>query len=508
MGIGTATWGFRVALFSALGFAPLTACSSSTDEAPDANPGDGGNGGSTGGGPSDGGAGPGTGGSKPLPPRDCVDRPILASDGTPTGFATCENVVTIHRPERRACATTLPPVNERCADPAATCSDHSDCIDKPNGRCNFNLGPVGGGNVCSCSYGCVTDSDCGLREICECGDAFGKCVPATCFVDGDCGEGQLCVGYDGGPPGCGYTSYACTSPNDACRSNAQCGPQRVCTLSDGAFRCVPLSCQPGRPFLVEGTARVAPPVLRGDWCSSLEPGTAGLTAESRRALAGHWTEVALMEHASIAAFARFSLELLSLGAPSQLLAETHAAIADETVHARDAFALASAYGGTPVGPAPFADAVSAAVRGPADIVMTAILEGCIGETVASLEAAEALARATDPAVQAALSRVVPDEARHAALAWRFVQWVAAEGPPELRVFTIAALHAAVANAITAAVAEPPVDATVHAERAAHGLTSLAARREVRLRALLDVIAPCAEQLARRAGSAAGAAIAA
>jgi hypothetical protein len=44
-------------------------------------------------------------------------------------------------------------------------------------------------------------------------------------------------------------------------------------------------------------------------------------------LAKHWTEVALMAHASIAAFARFSLDALSLGAPPELLDAAHAACA-------------------------------------------------------------------------------------------------------------------------------------------------------------------------------------
>ena len=68
-------------------------------------------------------------------------------------------------------------------------------------------------------------------------------------------------------------------------------------------------------------------------------------------------------------------------------------------------------------------------RSLAGIVETAVLEGCIGETVAALEAAEALAFATDESVRAALSRVAEDEARHAELAYRFVRW-AFEVSPE------------------------------------------------------------------------------
>ena len=115
----------------------------------------------------------------------------------------------------------------------------------------------------------------------------------------------------------------------------------------------------------------------------------------RAELATRWTEVALMEHASIAAFARFALEILSLGAPPELLVQTHAAMTDETVHARDAFALASAYAGRAVGPGALDVGAALSSRTPLDIVRTTILEGCIGETVAAVEAAEAREHATD-----------------------------------------------------------------------------------------------------------------
>jgi hypothetical protein len=91
-----------------------------------------------------------------------------------------------------------------------------------------------------------------------------------------------------------------------------------------------------------------------------------------------------MEHASIAANARFALELLSLGAPPELVEETYQAMADETVHARDACALASAYAGHAVGPGALDISQALAAGSPIDIVRTAILEGCIGETDAEL----------------------------------------------------------------------------------------------------------------------------
>jgi len=56
-----------------------------------------------------------------------------------------------------------------------------------------------------------------------------------------------------------------------------------------------------------------------------------------------------LEHASIAAFARFSLQLLSLGAPAGLIDDCTRALGDETAHARLCFQLASAYAGRAIG---------------------------------------------------------------------------------------------------------------------------------------------------------------
>jgi hypothetical protein len=299
-------------------------------------------------------------------------------------------------------------------------------------------------------------------------------------------------------PGCNGQAFACQSPDDQCTNDEDCTIGSYCSAENGARECTPARCAAGRPFLVGGAARVARLVRRSDWCSALSPRIEGLPAESRRELAETWAHVALMEHASVAAFARFALELLSLGAPASLIEAAHAALGDETAHARDAFALASAYGGAPLGPGDFEGVTEAlAGRSGEDIVLTAILEGCIGETVAAAEAAEALARATDGAVREALAKVAADEARHATLAWQFVRWVLAKDPAGLRVTALAGLRAAVDAELAAA--EPPGPSRdVAPALAAHGYVDDALRREIRHRVMMDVVAPCARALAGRA----------
>jgi hypothetical protein len=285
---------------------------------------------------------------------------------------------------------------------------------------------------------------------------------------------------------------------DGCASNSSCSGATECLLEDGTRRCAePSRSIDGRPFLVCGTARVADTALRSDWNSDAALDMTELTAKERTLLAKHWTEVALMEHASIAAFARFALELLSLGAPPELVVATHEAMADETRHARDAFGLASAYAGRAIGPGKLDIGSALEARTRFDIVTTAILEGCIGETVAALEATEALGRAVAPEVRDVLARVSVEERRHAELAWRFVRWVLEHGDPELRDFTARELPRLVRAELAAEQTSEPLPGSPPAVLLAHGAMGADARRNIRRQVLEEIALPCARALAER-----------
>jgi hypothetical protein len=104
------------------------------------------------------------------------------------------------------------------------------------------------------------------------------------------------------------------------------------------------------------------------------------------------------------------------------LAATVRAIEDERRHARLCFGLASAFAGEQVGPGRLD--VSGALPAPslARSLATALVEGCIGETVAALEASELAAQVVDPVLRDALEGIAADERRHAELAWKFAHW--------------------------------------------------------------------------------------
>ncbi|WAS97795.1 ferritin-like domain-containing protein [Nannocystis punicea] len=278
------------------------------------------------------------------------------------------------------------------------------------------------------------------------------------------------------------------NPWDSCHYEpfqVQCGPDA--TPDEPGACCyfathgLEMSC-PGRPLTVHGEARTAPAVHRSEWSSADVPVLRELPPATRATLASAWTAAAAAEHASIASFARFVLQLLAVGAPAELVMAAQQAMADEIVHARACYALAGAYAQHPIGPGPL-DVTDA--LGPTDLTAVAVAtvrEGCINETLAALAAELGSAHAQDPTIRATLARIAADERRHAQLAWQFVQWAVAQSPAT-----------AIAVALTFAEAQSGPAPGTRDEDAllAHGLLSPGTQHELTAVALRDVIAPAA-----------------
>jgi hypothetical protein len=159
--------------------------------------------------------------------------------------------------------------------------------------------------------------------------------------------------------------------------------------------------------LVDGQARVAE--LCGSFTSNHDD-------------ADLWLADALTEHASIASFARLTLQLLSLGAPADLVEGAQLAGLDELRHAAFCFEMASRHAGTKLEPGPLS--VHGALD---DLSMAALIEhnlreGCIGETLAAQELERRAQTETDPEVCRALLAIREDELCHAELAFRIHAW--------------------------------------------------------------------------------------
>lgn len=201
-------------------------------------------------------------------------------------------------------------------------------------------------------------------------------------------------------------------------------------------------CGGGRPLRSAEGPILAPAAQRTDWRD--EALLATPAAHDRR-LAEAWLRDAAFEHASVASFARASLQLLGLGAPADLVRAVHDAACDEIEHARIGYALATRRGAKSAGPgplaidrAPFATTLEAFVR-------DTFLDGCVAETTAALEVRERAAAPDYDAVErSALLRIADDEDRHVALAWRMLAWAVETGGAPARAALEEALEATAA----------------------------------------------------------------
>jgi hypothetical protein len=236
-------------------------------------------------------------------------------------------------------------------------------------------------------------------------------------------------------------------------------------------------CMKGRPVIEEGQVRVASVRPGGAWTGRRAFAASELPAPLRAILAQSWLDDALLEHASVASFARATLELMAVGAPPDLIADCQRAALDEIRHAEGCFALVERYSGRRLAPGPMTPLSSR----PATLERLAVdtfVEGCVAETVATLAATRMLSSCQDAEVADLLRRIIRDETRHASLAWRTLAWAVAEGGAPV---AAAVRAAATPPTLTAGAADPTL--------LAHGRLDERTRIEATTDAWREIILP-------------------
>lgn len=384
-----------------------------------------------------------------------------------SGLVACDEGYS-HRPVAKTCGQNVTGLGESASEQRKLppLEEYVPCGDDPRicgqyrfGYCEAVLGSP------ACLVGCADDSDCKDGMICLCPSTggYGVCEPGACQIDANCELGFRCASYSAG---CG-SGYACQTPKDVCVSQADCKTSEGCVPGDDGVRVCTPPCLVGRPFLVAAEARVAPVVACGAWRDGARtPRLEHLSSEERAELAEHWAHLGQLEHASIAAFARFSLQLLTLGAPPELVEACTRALADETAHTKLCFELASAYAGRPLGPGPLVIADCLGAVSLEEVLDLVIQEGCFGETGGALDAQRAADEASDPVIRAAYAQIAGDETRHAELAFRFVGWALRQNSASMRQRVVAALAQQAPSCAITEVAAPCLQAVLSANRAA------------------------------------------
>ncbi|MCB9780702.1 MAG: ferritin-like domain-containing protein [Alphaproteobacteria bacterium] len=394
---------------------------------------------------------------------------ILGPDGVNTGYVTCPDGSV-----DRVSAESMDPTHALPAcegtEEVRDCETDADCTDGENGTCvsavesYYYYDGYGPSTTCGCVYSCKSDADCGAGKACLPVAAAGhaidhnRCVDAACTTGADCASGAC--GVSTYHDGCGWDiQLTCRTGSDLCRSSDECADYEYCSVptyyGGSEWTCNGPNCDIGRPLLVGGVARTAATVAvvgggsGGGWSGA----EAGPQPPEAALLAAHWGRVAAMEHASVASFARFTLQLMALGAPPDLLAEAHAAGLDEIRHAQRTYGLAARFGGGAVGPGPLSLSGVEVQTDRAEVVRSLVAEACVGETLGVAEAHAALQACEDEGVRAVLEEILADEQRHATLAWKTLRWLLAEDAALVEVARAAADEALAA--LTARRSEAP-----------------------------------------------------
>jgi len=277
--------------------------------------------------------------------------------------------------------------------------------------------------------------------------------PSDLFVNSsDCSERVMSLKGEGERKQAGQTiTEACCYPAE---------------ISDGNDRCIV-----GRPYWEDGVQRQAP------LCAS---GALSTVKHAERAAA--WALAGAGEHASVAAFARLSLHLMSLGAPTSLLRAVHQAALEEVGHAEQCWEFARFFGGAEVtaGAFPFQGSFSTHVS-LAEVAAAAVREGCLAETLGAHVLSVAAQHAPEAEVRAALLTMADEETRHAVLSFEIVAWALRNGDAE------------VSARVRAAFAEPwpRVDVAELSLRSNVDATLLAAAAE---QGIAEVLTPAAARL--------------
>jgi hypothetical protein len=222
-----------------------------------------------------------------------------------------------------------------------------------------------------------------------------------------------------------------------------------------------LSFSRGRQLRSRGRvllAQIGPDAGRR-WAGEGNDATLTVPTHLRGPLAAQWRENARTEHASVAAFARLTLDLMALGAPAALVRGAQEDALDEIRHTELCFDLARRLDGHAMAPKAFPEARSARtlpdhrMLALATLAVDSLVDGALHEGTSARIIAKLARRAEDPVIRDTMREIARDEGRHAAHGWSVVEFCVAEGGTSVVSALVGALGALPATMQTALPAE-------------------------------------------------------
>lgn len=221
----------------------------------------------------------------------------------------------------------------------------------------------------------------------------------------------------------------------------------------------------GRQLRVLGEVKLAPLAPDTAWTTPGQEISATPLSEAAELaeVADAWRKNGLTEHASVAAFARLSTELVALGAPPELIQGAHEDALDEMRHTTWCFDLARRLDGKNDGPREFSAARSRLFAfGPkklrlAQLAVESLIDGALNEGISARTVGELAREVTDPKIKEMLQAIAADEGRHAAHGFEIVKWCVEEGGYAVQVALQSAIAALPAAAEGKKLAEAATD---------------------------------------------------
>ena len=189
----------------------------------------------------------------------------------------------------------------------------------------------------------------------------------------------------------------------------------------------------GRGRQIRRFGKMLLPPVNDDAAWTTLPIAADASPELRSELAARWRWNGQTEHASIAAFARLTLDLMTLGAPPELIYAANRDAKDEIRHTELCFSLARALDGKTESPGPFPEVQTPRTKLPtrsltlAQLAVDSLIDGALHEGLSARVIARLAKQCPEPAIRDLLREIAADEGRHSAHGWDVVEWCLAEG---------------------------------------------------------------------------------